>query len=101
LAFLAEVTCELLLSHLWQVWLKSVQRFQRRRVKCEKLTDGWTLTQDKSSHGLWPGELKSIATKKGWKVRGMIIKIFGKIIYKAKNKQKYELSLVIDYFWLF
>jgi hypothetical protein len=26
-------------EHLWQVWLKSVQRFQRRRVKCEKLTD--------------------------------------------------------------
>jgi hypothetical protein len=39
--------------------LKSVQRFQRRRVKCEKLTDGrQTLTHDKSSPGLWPGELK-------------------------------------------
>ena len=49
-----------LLKNLWQVWLKSVQRFQRRRVKCEKLTDGWTTTHDKSSHGLWPGELKSI-----------------------------------------
>ena len=46
-------------EHLWQVWLESVQRFQRRRVKCEKLTDGRrTLTHDKSSHGLWPGELK-------------------------------------------
>jgi hypothetical protein len=33
-------------------WLKSVQRFQRRRVKCEKLTDGRTITNDKSSHGL-------------------------------------------------
>ena len=42
----------------WQVWLKSVQQCQRRRVKCEKLTDGRrTLTHDKSSHGLWPGEL--------------------------------------------
>jgi hypothetical protein len=39
--------------------LKSVQRFQRRRVKCEKLTDGRTTTHDKSSHGLWPGELKT------------------------------------------
>jgi hypothetical protein len=29
-------------EHFWQVWLKSVQRFQRRRFKCEKLTDGWT-----------------------------------------------------------
>jgi hypothetical protein len=26
----------------WQVWLKSVQRFKRRRFKCEKLTDGQT-----------------------------------------------------------
>ena len=47
-------------EHFWQVWLKSVQRFQRRRFKCEKLTDGrQTLTHDKSSHGLWPGELKT------------------------------------------
>jgi hypothetical protein len=45
-------------EHFWQVWLKSVQRFQRRRFKCEKLTDGRTTTHDKSSHGLWPGELK-------------------------------------------
>jgi hypothetical protein len=22
-------------EHFWQVWLKSVQRFQRRRFKCE------------------------------------------------------------------
>ena len=29
-------------EHFWQVWLISVQRFQRRRFKCEKLTDGWT-----------------------------------------------------------
>ena len=29
-------------EHFWQVWLKSVQRFQRRRFKCEKLTDGRT-----------------------------------------------------------
>ena len=46
-------------EHFWQVWLISVQQFQRRRFKCEKLTDGRrTLTHDKSSHGLWPGELK-------------------------------------------
>ena len=46
-------------EHFWQVWLISVQRFQRKRFKCEKLTDGRTLTHDKSSHGLWPGELKN------------------------------------------
>ena len=46
-------------EHFWQVWLISVQWFQRRRFKCEKLPDGRrTLTHDKSSHGLWPGELK-------------------------------------------
>ena len=45
-------------EHVWQVWLKSVQQFQRSIVKCEKLTDGpWTLIHDKSSHVLWPGEL--------------------------------------------
>ena len=48
-------------ERFWQVWLISVQRFQRRRFKCEKLTDGQrTLTHDKSSHGLWPGELKRV-----------------------------------------
>ena len=30
-------------EHFWQVWLKSVQRFQRRRFKCEKLTDERTV----------------------------------------------------------
>ena len=50
-------------EHFWQVWLKFVLRFQRRRFKCEKPTDGRrTLTDDKSSHGLWPGEL----IKTGW-----------------------------------
>jgi hypothetical protein len=46
-------------EHFWQVWFKSVQWFQRRRFKCKKLTDGCrTPSHDKSSHGLWPGELK-------------------------------------------
>ena len=47
-------------EHFWQIWFNSVQWFQRRRFKCEKLTDGrQMLTLDKSSHGLWPGELKN------------------------------------------
>ena len=29
-------------EHFWQVWPISVQRFQRRIFKCEKLTDGQT-----------------------------------------------------------
>ena len=61
-------------EHFWQVWLISVQRFQRRRFKCEKLTDGRrTLTHDKSSHGLWPGELKNIKLKLN-SLRGKLIK---------------------------
>ena len=51
-------------EHFWQVWLISVQWFQRKRFKCEKLTDGRTLTHDKSSHGLRPGELKSNKSEK-------------------------------------
>jgi hypothetical protein len=39
-----------------QIWFNLVQWFQKRRIKCESLrrmpSDG------KSSHGLWPGELK-------------------------------------------
>ena len=61
-------------EHLWQVWLKSVQRFQRRRVKCEKLTDGRrTLTHDKSSHGLWPGELKMNSLFLSWSKRNILL----------------------------
>ena len=59
-------------EHFWQVWLKSVQRFQRRRFKCEKLTDGRMLTHDKSSHGLWPGELKNITILHRIRARAMI-----------------------------
>ena len=48
-------------EHFWQAWFNSVQRFQRKRFKCEKLTDGrQTPSHDKSSHGLWPGELKRV-----------------------------------------
>jgi hypothetical protein len=36
--------------------------FREEELNREKLTDGqtdgWTLTHDKNSHGLWPGELK-------------------------------------------
>jgi hypothetical protein len=39
-----------------QVWFNLVQVFQRRRFKCESLRR--TPSDGKSSHGLWPGELK-------------------------------------------
>ena len=47
-------------DHIWQVWLKSVQRFQRRRVKCEKLTDGrLPMTKAHMAYGqVRAGELK-------------------------------------------
>jgi hypothetical protein len=52
-------------DHPCQVWFNLVQGFQRRRFKCESLrrtTDDdrrrRTPSDGKSSHGLWPGELK-------------------------------------------
>ena len=51
------------------VWFNLVQRFQRKRFKCESLrrtTDVWTggrrrtPNDGKSSHGLWPGEIKRV-----------------------------------------
>jgi len=41
-------------EHFWQVWLKSVQRFQRRWVKCEKLTDGRTTDAYPWQKLTWP-----------------------------------------------
>ena len=65
-------------EHFWQVWFNSVQWFQRR-FKCEKLTDGRrTLTHDKSSHGLWPGELKkSVNQKQEWPLAAMFVNGLG------------------------
>ena len=44
----------------YQVSVQLTQGFQRRRSECKSLrTDGRrTPSDDKSSHGLWPGELK-------------------------------------------
>ena len=44
----------------YQVSVHMVEGFQRRRLKCEKLTDDrrWTPSDGKSSHCLWQGELK-------------------------------------------
>jgi len=45
----------------YQVSVHLVEGFQRRRLKCEKLTDDrrWTPSDGKSSPYLWQGELKS------------------------------------------
>jgi hypothetical protein len=53
-------------DHSTKVWSKLAQWFLRRRLKCERFTQTTTTTYDgrrtkpdgKSSHGLWPGELK-------------------------------------------
>jgi hypothetical protein len=44
----------------YQVSVHMVEGFQRRRLKCEKLTDDRrrTTSDGKSSHCLWQGELK-------------------------------------------
>jgi hypothetical protein len=49
-------------EHFCQVLLISVQRFQRRRFKCEKLTDGRrrTLPMTKAHMVFPPGELKKL-----------------------------------------
>jgi hypothetical protein len=41
-------------EHFWQVWLISVQRFQRGRFKCEKLTDGRTTDAYPWQKLTWP-----------------------------------------------
>ena len=44
-----------------QVLIRLAKRFQRRILKCEKLTDRWrTPSDDKISHGLSPGYLKKL-----------------------------------------
>ena len=44
----------------YQVSVHLAKGFQRRRLKCEKLTDDrrWMPSDGKSSHCLWQGELK-------------------------------------------
>ena len=44
----------------YQISLHLAERFQRRRLKCEKITDDGqrTPSDGKSSHFLWQGELK-------------------------------------------
>jgi hypothetical protein len=43
----------------YQVSIHLAEGFQKRRLKCEKLTDDrrWTPSDGKSSHCLWQGEL--------------------------------------------
>jgi hypothetical protein len=41
-------------EHFWQVWLISVQRFERRRFKCEKLMDGRTTDAYQWQKLTWP-----------------------------------------------
>ena len=42
----------------YQVSVHLAEGFQRRRLKCEKLTDDGLQVDGKSSHCLWQGELK-------------------------------------------
>jgi hypothetical protein len=46
----------------YQVSVHLAEKFQRRRLKCEKLKDHGrqTPSDGKSSHCLWQGELKSM-----------------------------------------
>jgi hypothetical protein len=42
----------------YQVSVHLVEGLQRRRIKCERLTDNGRQSDGKSSHCLWQGELK-------------------------------------------
>ena len=44
----------------YQVSVHLAMGFQRRRLKCEKLTDTGHPSDGKSSHCLWQGELKRL-----------------------------------------
>ena len=52
----------------YQVSVHLAEGFQRRRLKCEKLTDDRrrTPSDGKSSHCLWQGELKKDALDSIW-----------------------------------
>jgi hypothetical protein len=57
-------------EHFWQVWFNSVQWFQRRRFKCEKLTNGRRmLSHDKSK----PEALKSLYRSPGNKKNQLVL----------------------------
>ena len=51
---------DLTIDASYQISDQLALRFQRRRLKCEKLTNDrwWTPSDGKSSHCLWQGELK-------------------------------------------
>ena len=74
-------------EHFWQVWLISVQRFQRRRFKCEKLTDGRTTDAYPWQKLTWPmtrWAKKSANQKQELPVAGMFVNRSG------KNEQSLE-----------
>ena len=66
-------------EHFWQVWLKSVQRFQRRRVKCEKLTDDGRLHMRKAHMAYGQVSKKSANQKQESPVTAMFVNGSGRI----------------------
>ena len=51
-------------DHPCQVWFNLVQGFQRRNLNVKVYNVRRTTSDGKSSHGLWPGELKMNQAKK-------------------------------------
>jgi hypothetical protein len=77
-------------EHFWQVWFNSVQWFQRRFKREKKKANGRTLTHDKSSHGLWPGELKIPIFDKSSSMILILLKLINlKIINSIHNSSIY------------
>ena len=90
-------------DHPCQVWLNLVQVFQRRRFKCESLrrtTDRRRMpSDDKSSHGLWPGELKRLITPK-WVMGFASFSDFNTAFRYLSNCSCFEYSLNIAHWTL-
>ena len=78
----------------YQVSVHLAKGFQRRRLKCEKLTDDRRRmpSDGKSSHCLWQGELKMIVCK--W---NRISVIFEQTISKLPDSNPIELLIQIHY----
>ena len=62
----------------YQVSVHIAEGFQRRRLKCEKLTDDRrrTPSDGKSSHCLWQGELKIMTTLTPFLIRFVLFMVF-------------------------
>ena len=85
---------EQFLERTYQVSLHLAERFQRRRLKCEKLTDDRrrTPSDDKSSPCLWQGELKKMGFFIFYLKRKHVLKLQLPCRNKKQTDYRYQLT---------